>query len=167
MKLPWISFAVLMITLTACSTQEEPLPEAVCPDEGTCSFEFSPNSRLAVFEVNGKTQISGIETGENHVFRYTYQFNDNPNIADDEYMEEVLLEIPEQSGAFDYSDADLAALPVYFRRVCFCPSVEWASITGGRVVGEPVSGGGWDVSVEISFELLGVTETRTFRGVFE
>lgn len=163
-----IGLAVIASLLVSCGPEvdADPFTEN-CPDEGTCTHEVFPFSSLSWHVISGK--VTGLErtSGSSTVYHYTYTFNDNPLISDDEYMEELWLEVPGEIDNFSYESTDIDSLNFFIRRQCFCPGTDWVEVDDGSISGTVLENGSCGLNLEIGFDNLGIREVRTIIGEFK
>ena len=162
-----IGLVCIASLMVSCGPNETIDPYAAnCPSEGECTHDLFPFSSLRWHELGGKVQGLEREPGDATVFHYTYTLNDNPQVADDEYKEEIWLEIPGDPDSFTYENDEIPDLHFFFRQSCFCPGTDWVAITGGKISGKLLDDGAWGLTLEITFQNLGIAEARTITGTF-
>lgn len=163
-----LGFALAVNLMTSCTPAETVDPETNnCSELGSCSYTLKRWASLRWHEVDEK--IIGLETasGENLLFHYQYELADDPGVDDDEYKEEIWIEIPEPGNSFLYEETELEDINVFFKKSCNCPGTDWIAVNYGRIAGEKVDEGNWSLSIELQFNLLGVGEVRTVEGNFK
>ena len=161
LSLFWVGMFSLI--LSSCN-QDEVKPE-VCKD-GKCDFEIMTDSEIFILEDSAITEFD-IVNGDNLVFQYQYQSNDNKRIADDEYLERIFFEIHADSSSFSFSDAELIDLNAVFQRSCFCPGPFWVRIESGLITGTKQDDGEWKIDADLSIEIDGNTIERDFSKTFK
>ena len=141
-----IPILTLLLTLWSCRGGQE-IPGPWCA-EGTCTYELIRDTRLLIDTTqDGRLEVS-LGSGQEQVLHYTYQADDNPQIADDEYGEELYIRLPMERDTFAFSGAILAE-HAFFRAICFCPYRGYVPVTEGSVQGRRLSQGRWEISVDI------------------
>lgn len=112
-------------------------------------FRFFKNASLKIDEDD---RINGVDIvpGDQLVFQYEYVKNDSPFIADDEYTERILFEIPADLDSFIISGEDLKKSNAVFGAFCFCANTGYFWIDNGCIKGERVNGSTWNIAVNIS-----------------
>jgi hypothetical protein len=112
-------------------------------------FRFFENSSLQVDEGD---RINGVDIvpGDKLVFQYEFVKNDSPQIADDEYTEYILFEIPAGLDSFIISGEDLKKSNAVFGAFCFCANVGYFWIDNGCIKGERVNNSTWNIAINIS-----------------
>ncbi|MFI5164903.1 MAG: hypothetical protein ACHQHP_06625 [Bacteroidia bacterium] len=83
--------------------------------------------------------------GKNLVFEYYMRADDYDDIADDEYMERVVFEVPAKATSFYYHDSTLRAA---FYRGCFCPDRGWHALGDGFIKGKKINATTWQVEID-------------------
>jgi len=112
-------------------------------------FSFFEDSQLSVQESD---RIDGVEivSGDRLVFQYEYVKDDKPNIADDEYTERILFEIPTELDSFILSGEDLKSSDAVFGAFCFCLDRGYFWINEGCIKGEKVNENTWNIAINVS-----------------
>ncbi|MEO0895254.1 MAG: hypothetical protein AAFY71_02465 [Bacteroidota bacterium] len=146
----------------SCST--EGVNPSTCR-EGDCTYTVKEHADL-IIENQDDLYWFRLEEGENLVFRYNYEADDSPQIADDEYTEIILWEIPADQESFDVSDADLEQVNMFVAPICNC-TPGWKPVNIGHLEGEKINRNTWRVSFTISFEWAGMLQERKVEARFE
>ncbi len=135
-RLVWLLW--LPILLVACAEDDE-------VDAGVLSLSFYESSALS-------GDYPYVSEGDGLVLHRYFMAQDEPNIADDEYSEDFLVELPATTGdEFLLEGDDLLNLNVLYNQYCFCLSGDIIQITGGEISGSRVAQG-WLIEVDISYE---------------
>ncbi len=113
-------------------------------------YSFTENSRIALDNQEPHPFIK-IESGENLVFKYYFQKEDNENISDDEYSEAIFFEIDSDVDHFSYTNEELASINTYFDKYCFCIREGSTPIIEGIIKGNKIENLSWDIEIDISF----------------
>ena len=119
------------------------------PNSNEYNLVFFQNSRLEITESDRINSVE-IKPGDNLVFQYEYVKNDNPNIADDEYTERIIFEIPANIDSFVISGEDLKKSNAVFGVFCFCLDHGYFWIDDGCIKGEKVDDKHWNIAINIS-----------------
>jgi hypothetical protein len=90
-----------------------------------------------------------VRDGENLVFHHFYQADDEENIADDEYSENIYFELASGVTSFEIKDAGLEDLKFAYYPLCFCAPVDSTVLTGGTITGEK-NGNNWKINVAVT-----------------
>lgn len=77
-----------------------------------------------------------LSEGDSVVLHRFYQAEDEEQIADDEYSEDLYVQIAADISSFDYDLEDLQSLKMSFYPHCFCPSPLGQVLTAGELKGE-------------------------------
>lgn len=109
-----------------------------CRDNWTCSFNLLEQSKISTEEGQG------VVSGDKTVFQMIRSTEGDPMIADDEFTEILVFEIPSSQERFS-EDASELSLQVNFKRVCFCANVMFNPIVEGCLQGEKQEDGTWFV----------------------
>ena len=140
-------------------------PEPI-PHNSQYRLVFFKNSRIEAQETSGAVTQS-IEPGDNLVFLYEYEKNDSPLIADDEYTERILFEIPAGIDTFLISGEDLKKSNAIYGNLCFCLDRGHFRIDDGCIKGEKVDGKHWKVAMNISAQASQTTFSKMLSEIFK
>lgn len=130
------------------------LPILSFQDEG---IKFNPEKKIFIFEANKKIKISEtdngylpvtVESGKNWVFKYQFRAKESEMIADDEYTEYLLLEIPPQSGKSFRVTGDLSKYNIVFSKSCFCRDSGPRQVKAGFMKGRKTNKG-WEIELRL------------------
>lgn len=116
-------------------------------DKDTYAYEILSASKIDTITNQGGLFYQ-ISPGNNLVFRYTHTGPDCKNIADDEYTEFLVFQVPPGATAFEYRNDQLKNVLCYFNRLCFCP-LNTVSVSSGTIKGTKTSATKWNVEVNI------------------
>jgi len=153
MKYPSI-FYILMLLAFSCGKDdptyfEEKIPENC--ESGKCDFNYSDNSQIQI-EVESFGRLGQVVEGENLVFKYLYQYDDQPSIADDELTTELVFEIPGDKNNFTISEEDFVNNKVLYRMICFCGNVSHEFPSCGSITGIRLSPNSWRVNASLTID---------------
>lgn len=139
-------------------------PEATNNQE--YDFRFFEHSSL---EVDESDRINGVDIvpGDNLVFQYEFVRNDSPQVADDEYTEYILFEIPADLDSFIISGEDLQKSNAVFGAFCFCADRGYFWIGDGCIKGERVNHSTWNIAINISAQASHQEFTKMLSEEFE
>jgi hypothetical protein len=140
----------------------------------------NPEFKRFVYETNQQIKLRyydslyfdiGYEQGNNWVFKFDFSASESPAIADDEFSEQVLLEMPAPKGnRFTINQSDLKNLKVIYGRSCFCKDSGPRLVQDATITGKKVGKNRWLLSFEIVVEPRpGVNAeafTKTFKGYY-
>lgn len=122
----------------------------------TCTDDSYAYEILAASKIDTITTQGGfyyqVNSGNDLVFRYTHNGPDCKNIADEEYTENLVFQVPSAATSFEYRNDQLKNASCYFNRVCFCP-MNTIAINSGFIKGTKISATKWNV--EINIDLTG------------
>ncbi len=122
-----IIFFFALLGIIACDSDDG-------TDDGnddTSTYQFYEDAQVNL-SANGFTEI---RDGVNLVFEYQFTAEDNPNIADDEFSERILFEIPENLNSFSFVDEELTTIQAYYDKYCFCLIEGSIPLTNGEITG--------------------------------
>lgn len=154
---PLLLFALVLF---ACEKDESPL------ESDTYSYTYSTSSKIEttidtlVYEYTLQDSAyidtiisvsSGVVAGENYVFRYTYTYDDELEIVDDEYAESFFIEIPVSGDTFSYDSDELKGLNTAFNYYCFCPTLGLTQADSGRISGVKMDDSHWKIELDARF----------------
>lgn len=108
-----------------------------------------------------------IEDGENIVFEYRFDAEDDEQIADDEYRETIKFEINQQVNQFSYSNTELVDIDLVFTKHCYCyfPMDERKDVEPtGFISGQKTSSNVWKIKMDLTFY---ADENRIIEGNFK
>jgi len=128
-------------------------------------YSFTENSQITLDD-NKPNPFTKIESGENLVFNYYFQKEDNENIADDEYSESIIFEIDPELEHFSYTDNELLSINAYFNKSCFCLINGSIPIIKGTIKGDKVDDLTWEVQINVSFTDYNENITKAISGSF-
>ena len=139
---------LVFILLFSCSQQEE-------SSEGSYCYNFQENAQLTIEPFYEESYMkNGIVTqGNNLVFTYEYEAEDELNIADDEYSEVIQFEIEPAVTEFVYSDNELDTINAVYTESCFCDFTDESKNTSpqGTISGKKISETEWDITIDVTF----------------
>ena len=118
--------AFVFITFLSCgsnkhtNTYSETQPIS-CPENGICTFELLQNKRLEIKkDAFGKTYYSLEDDATKNTIRYVYTLNNDKNIQDSSYREEVIFEVNSEEMKIKIAATELQKTKMLFGRFCFC-----------------------------------------------
>ncbi|MEM6347498.1 MAG: hypothetical protein AAF927_26665 [Bacteroidota bacterium] len=152
----------LCLTLISCSTNlPGELKEYSCRS-GDCTYSFQENKQIEIIEdsTNQSTFIN-IQEGDKIVFKYQYVADEEPNIADDEYLENIYFEIEPNAETFSFTDEQLADAKLVIQPVCFCPPVV-IEPRSGILSGTRLDESTWEVTLDATYQLYNETNEISF-----
>ncbi len=116
-----------------------------CKNNWSCTFEVLRNSTI------GTDLVTGVQEGDNTVFRMQSSTEGDIAIADDEFTVILIFELDSGQDSFSVVDEELDALNVYHKYVCFCPAVEFRPAVSGCLQGERQDDGSWYLQCNLTF----------------
>ncbi|MBU3663012.1 MAG: hypothetical protein FGM41_07425 [Bacteroidetes bacterium] len=119
----------------------------------------NPEFKRFVYETNQQIKLRyydslyfdiDYEQGNNWVFKFDYSAPESPAIADDEFSEQVLLEMPAPRGnRFTINQSDLKNLKVIYGRSCFCKDSGPRLVKDATITGKKVGRNRWLLSLKL------------------
>jgi hypothetical protein len=141
MRLVIISFCVILFSL---SCKKENM--SGCTDD-TYAYEILPANKIDTVTNQGGFFYQ-LNPGNDLVFRYTHTGPDCKNIADEEYTEYLVFQVPGSAMFFEYRNDQLKNASCYFNRLCFCP-INTVSVSSGTIKGTKTSATKWKVEIDV------------------
>lgn len=109
-----------------------------------CNFNVIPQSRVDLNE------FEGLANGAKNAFQMIYSTQGDLAIADDEFKNILVFELAESQNSFSVEDAELEAMQVHFRRVCYCIETDFIPVTSGCIQGEKQLDGSWFIQGKLN-----------------
>ncbi len=128
-------------------------------------YSFTENSQITLDD-NEPNPFTKIESGENLVFEYYFQKEDNEDIADDEYSESIIFEINPDLEDFSYTDNELSSINTYFDKSCFCLIEGSIPIAKGTIQGNKIDNHTWEIQINVAFTDYNENITKVISGSF-
>jgi len=132
------------------------------------TYTYTEKSDLTISTLEDSYMKYGIvEEGENLVFEYRFDADDEEQIADDEYGETIRFEIDSELNEFSYSNTELSDIDLVFTKYCYCyfPMDESKDIEPtGMISGQKISSDKWRIKIDLTFY---GDENRTIEGNFK
>jgi hypothetical protein len=141
MRLVIIALCVILFSFS-CKKENN----SGCTDD-TYAYEILPASKIDTITNQGGFFYQ-FNPGNDLVFRYTHNGPDCINIADEEYSEILVLQVPSGLNSFVYMNDQLKNASCYFKRVCFCPP-NTVSVSSGTIKGTKTSDTKWKVEIDV------------------
>jgi len=139
--------------------------ENVFPDEYTTSRTYYfQKDRQIVVDSTQTLLHARVEPGTELVFTYQFKKDAPPNVSDGDFSETILFEIPTDGSSFELEGSELATIPVFYDRKCYCGLIESLKVTSGYIRGEQLSDRHWMVSA--SLQTFSVITEETFEVSF-
>jgi hypothetical protein len=131
-------------TFTCLDMNETDVLTNDCLNEWVCSFQVTPDSKVALSE------LQGLANGDKNVFQMIRRTEGDLALADDEYTHILVFGLDESQNSFSVQDNELSAMKVHYRIGCFCDETEFKEVTSGCIQGEKQSDGIWIVQGNIN-----------------
>ena len=131
-----------------------------------CFDNKNPSAEETTYYENARIDIDFpyIFSGDSVVFKRFYKKEDKEEIADDEYAEDFIFQIPSGISEFNYSGEQLIDLKLTFKQYCFCMPSEGITIESGTISGMRV-GDQWNIAADVNLKnIYRYNEDSTFVG---
>ncbi|MFK7807751.1 MAG: hypothetical protein AB8F74_08145 [Saprospiraceae bacterium] len=167
MKKYLISVFVLMFINSACTQLEVAVCEDCqfscnnenetdvitnsCKENYDCTFKIYPNSKVVIDEEEG------FQSGNKTVFQLITSTEGSPLIADDEFVNILVMELDSDQTSFSVSDEELSNMNVHFKTVCFCADVKFNAPDKGCIQGLKQADGSWLIQGNLLFSNSSLT----------
>ena len=142
-------FTLLIVTICMLSCSDEEI------DGDKYAYSYTNKSDLIISTSEDSYMKFGtVASGENLVFEYRFNAEDDAQIADDEYGETIRFEIDEDLNEFSYSNTELATMKLVFSRDCFCyfpMDVSKNVEPTGSISGQKISDKQWNIKIDVTF----------------
>ncbi len=154
---------ILLFAIIGCSPDDDNIDKKNETEEIILSFV--PNSQIEIEKVN-ELALAKVVKGEKLVFKYSFSDEGNLNIADDEYYESILFQVPKGVNEFVFKNKDLVEALVYFDSRCFCPSKDSLVISKGEITGKKVNEKEWEINIDVELLVDDVLIEKKVQGNF-
>ena len=144
------SSILIIAILCGCTSKSTSPKNEMTP--ASYSYSFSSEKQIVAFydtSAYDTTRRIKIDYGNNVVFQYQYQREQNNNITDDEYSEGLVFEIASNIDSFRLTNAFLDSSSCYFGRFCFCYSPGWQIVDSGYLLGTKINDSVWHVTANL------------------
>ncbi|RMF02655.1 MAG: hypothetical protein D6772_03240 [Bacteroidetes bacterium] len=132
-----------------------------CQDNWTCEYKLATNSRVDVDE------YGGISEGDKTTFQLIVSTEGDEAIADDEFTYFLVFEVDNSLSSFSAENAQLSALNLHYKRICFCPDAGvFQAITAGCLQGKQQEDGSWFVQGKIAIPSVSEETDLQFEAQF-
>lgn len=157
MKIKVLSLLILL-SVFSCGNDDDTIPSRK-------EFTFEQNAQIVLQEFD-ESSIAQTTEGENLVFRYRFIGENDPDIADEEFSEDIIFEIDPSLNNFSYANDELAGINTHFTLYCFCGNIGSILITEGLIQGEKNNDSSWSISLDVTFTNNDVVTSRSASGNF-
>ncbi len=168
-----LSVSIFCITLTLLGCKTKPpsvdftcnLAEAElvlsekCQPKMDCSFLVRKGSSIKAEYYDGVLSSASVESGDQLVFDMNRKYQDNPNIADDEFSEKLFFSIPAGSTSFHLEGAELKEAKMVFAALAYSRDGGYYPVLEGCLEGKLAENDQWVVQGMITIT------TRTKRKI--
>lgn len=94
--------------------------KSLCPEDGVCTFEVLKNKSFKIKKDEFGLSYFNLIDSDKIVLKFQYKRNEIPNTQDGGYVEEIFIEIDENTESIELKDSNLKNVNATFARLCFC-----------------------------------------------
>ena len=142
-----LSLLCLLLVLISCDSEDDTVNE----NGDVLTYHYFENARVHLDSNN----FTSIENGVNRVFEYEFVADDNPNLADDEFAERILFEVPLNMDNFSFSNQELNTIHAYYDKYCFCLIEGSIPLSTGTIRGTRINSSTFEIEINVEFEDFG------------
>lgn len=142
-----LSLLCLLLVLISCESEDDTVNE----NGDVLTYHYFENARINLDSNN----FTSIENGVNRVFEYEFVADDNPNLADDEFAERILFEVPLNMDNFSFSNQELNTIHAYYDKYCFCLIEGSIPLSTGTIRGTRINSSTFEIEINVEFEDFG------------
>lgn len=155
-------FFAFCLTLISCSTNLPGELKQYSCRSGDCTYSFSEKEQIEIVDDTANQYIFvDIKAGDKLVFKYKYTADEEPNIADDEYSENIYFQVDPAAESFSFTDEQLADAKLVIQPICFCPPVV-IEPRSGTLSGTRLDENTWEVTLDATYQLYNETNEISF-----
>jgi hypothetical protein len=111
------------------------------------AYEFYPSSKIDTTTTDMRLFFQ-IKSGNDLVFSYTHEGPVCKSIADEEYSDKLVFQVPSGSNSFLYENSQLTDAMCLFIKIAFLTNGAY-KINSGFVKGTKISSIKWDVEIDV------------------
>lgn len=121
----------------------------------SCTEDTNPSVIRTTYSDKAKLtdEYPYLQFGDSLVFDRYYQAEDNEMIADDEYSENLYLELPSGVTSFEYTTENLSQFKIELYPSCFCIPTMGTTFVSGTLSGT-LNGDDWKLKGSVDFKLI-------------
>ena len=142
-----LSLLCLLLVLISCESEDDTVNE----NGDVLTYHYFENARVHLYS----NSFTSIENGVNRVFEYEFVADDNPNLADDEFAERILFEVPLNMDNFSFSNQELNTIHAYYDKYCFCLIEGSIPLSTGTIRGTRINSSTFEIEINVEFEDFG------------
>lgn len=145
-KIPYIIIG-LICTIVSCDDTNPSITENKFYEGATINSDFPT-----------------ITEGDFIVFNRYHRAEDEVSVADDEYSEDFLFQVPAGAHSFEFKNKELLDINLKFKPYCFCGLPIDTEVAGGYIAGEKINDR-WRIDVNVDLrQVYEFSEDSTFLG---
>ena len=138
----------IFYTLFICSlflSCKKDTPSDCTPEQ--YAYEFYPSSKIDTIATDMRLFFQ-IKPGNDLVFSYTHEGPACKSIADEEYSDKLVFQVPAASNSFLYENSQLTDAMCLFTKIAFWTNGAY-KVNSGFVKGTKISSTKWDVEINV------------------
>lgn len=123
----YLHIILFSLIVMSCKTKHDILVEnnetifsTECPTDGTCIIELLANKSMKTLNDNLGSLYLEIINGNSLVLKFEYKRNKIPNTMDDQYIEQIFMELDPNNLKTELRDSELKNVNLLFARFCYC-----------------------------------------------
>ena len=112
------------------------------------TYEFYPSSKIDTASTSDMRLFFQIKPGNDLVFNYTHEGPACKSIADEEYSDKLVFQVPAASNSFLYENSQLTDAMCLFIKIAFWTNGAY-NVNSGFVKGTKISATKWDIEINV------------------
>lgn len=138
-----------------------------CQPNMDCSFTAQSGHTIDIELYQNSISKAEVIPGYAQTFYINRTFRDNPNIADDEFTEKLLFEIPTSLSKFQIQNEEFKQAKMVYATLAYSRDGGYYPVKSGCMEGFKLENGSWKVQGEITIITRTKREiTRTIQAIF-
>jgi len=132
-----------------------------------CTFAAKAGQTINIELYQGNITNAEVIPGYAQTFRMIRTFQDNPNIADDEFTEKLFFEVPTSLSNFQIQNEELKTAKMVYGSLAYSRDRGYYKVEKGCMEGMKMENGSWKVQGEITIQTRTKRKiVRTIQAVF-
>ncbi len=146
---------LFLLALASCEMAGPDSPKET-GQSGETSFSYYENSKINASEEfpSGLGANYDILSGSKRVFEYIFVKKDDPGIADDEFTETLVFELPKTAEKASFRDGEIMDLNPVYSYLCYCVPAKGLKEIKGTLEVVKKSGGKFQVKADLEVFFL-------------
>jgi hypothetical protein len=112
------------------------------------TYEFYPSSKIDTASTSDMRLFFQIKPGNDLVFNYTHEGPACKSIADEEYSDKLVFQVPAASNSFLYENSQLTDAMCLFIKIAFGTNGAY-KVNSGFLKGTKISATKWDIEINV------------------